>query len=535
MPQTDNGKPGLSRRQFLTVASGAGASVALAACGGTQGGFSGKPATARKPEHLNGQLVISATSTTFLGNSSQALADAYQKVQPDVKLVWNLQDLDTSSYTTWLGTQLEAGDIVPDIATGVYQKDFAGWLDFEKYRYTENPYTRRSWNQDLQWDQAQAYNVKGVLLGVPTGTYSVQWYYNKNLFDKAKVDPPTNWDQFAEVSAKLKAKGITPIVANYIYQVPQWLVEIYSDQYMVDWVETVRAQKGDWDYDPLRDGKFKYDPSDKDIHLKYTFNAQRYYHGIKTGKLRFDTPQVAAFAKGMSQIFPQYATEDFFVIDDPYPVFLQQEAAMMVNSTDYSLQLRKDMANLTPQRLAQLGIKNSSVSAFDWDSFLMPSMQGPLVLCPAKSIEGSGASPSIINKNQTQANLALDFMKFFNSWVGYKPYLAAELKSPSFSPDGPLDINGVQYPPAVQKALGNIVFKGQAEINYNILFLAWTGGSIATTAVNLLASALKKQITPEQFGKKVQQLVEDNFDTIIKQSGFTQADIDNPAERPTGQ
>ena len=85
------------------------------------------------------------------------------------------------------------------------------------------------------------------------------YYYNKELFAKANARPPLNWNELIDTCRTLKTAGITPIAANWLFQVPQWIAEIHFDQYHVDWAQVVRAQKGDWNYDPAIDDKFAFD------------------------------------------------------------------------------------------------------------------------------------------------------------------------------------------------------------------------------------------------------------------------------------
>lgn len=519
-----------------TLVSHAGKAVGMAALAATiPGSVAAQESTpiASSGDDLQGQLIISTTATQFPPLAQQAVSEAYKAIRPNVELIWELQDLQASAYAEWLGTQLAAGEVRPDIVTGVYQKEYRNWVNYAEYRYVTNPHSGRLWDEDLDWNRAQEFNTRGTLLGLPTGVYSIVWFYNKDLFAKAGAVPPTNWDEFVAVTQQLKSADITPVVANFIWQVPQWLTEVYFDQFHVNWVESVRAQSGDWNFNPDLDANFVFDPSDPFIHLKYTFSTQRFLAALRDGTLSYDTPEVAAMIGNLAQVFPVAATEDFFVVEDPYPTFLQQRAAIMPNDTGTLLTLTNDMASLSPERLGELGIDEAA--AFEWGSFLMPSMEGPLVKSSARSIEGSSASPSVINKNQAQTDLAVDFIMFLYSKAGFQPYLDAMFAAGSeWYAGGPVTIKDVTAPSNVQDLFKDLTLLGQAERSYNSYFLYWAGGSsdLNLDALNLFKSALEQEITPEDFASQIQKLVTDNFDAILEARGLTHADLDNPARQP---
>lgn len=519
----------LSRWEFLTRALAVGLSAStvgtlLATYGGTEG--------EAEAASLKGQLVI-AISANPPKQAQQALTAAYKAKQPHVDIVWDTKNTQPAQYTSFLGTELAATNIRPDIVSGNYQATFRGYLNFDMYRKSRNPYTGRTWDQDLNWDFYRGTNTQGQRIMLATQAVHINWFYNKDLFAKAKVQLPKTWDQFAAVCAKLQQAGITPVVSNYDYMVPQWFAEVYFDQYHIDWVNTVRAHPGDWDYDPTLDGKFKFDPTDPNIHNKYTYNVQRFFRGIRDGKLRFDTPAVADIVKNMAAIFPKYATKDFFVIEDPYPVFLQQQAAIMSNGSWDLPTLTNDMASLTPARLKILGIKPGTVKPFKWGTFENPPMTGKLVKSPVRSVESaSGEYISVVDKNQQQVNLAVDFAMFWLSKAGYRPYLNAYAKSGQLNAAGPLEVQDVAYPANLQKLFSHLEFKGNAEASYNGEWTSFGGGDIQKDVRGLLQNALQGKITPKQYSQQLQAYVMKNFDAILKNEGLTKADVDNPARQP---
>lgn len=103
---------------------------------------------------------------------------------------------------------------------------------------------------------------KGSALWFTCAESTPDRFYNQEIFDQISVVPPNTWDEFLSVNDASMTVGHTPMSINYIWQVPQWLAEIYFDQYHVDWVETVRAQPGDWNFEPDKDGVFTFDPKD---------------------------------------------------------------------------------------------------------------------------------------------------------------------------------------------------------------------------------------------------------------------------------
>jgi ABC-type glycerol-3-phosphate transport system substrate-binding protein len=522
--------PPLSRRRLLGTGAALTGGLTL---GGLAPGAQRVSRAAQEGRQFQGQIVI-----TIQGNphqsAQQALVDAYRAVQPGVEVIWEVQDREPAEYTAFLGTQLAAGDIRPDVVSGNYVPTFRGYVNFDQYRRTVNPYTGNTWDVDLNWDFSRAINASGERIMLPTRAVHITWFYNEDLFAQAGVMPPTTWANWVEVCAKLREAGITPIVGNFDYQIPQWFAEVYFDQYHTHWVETVRAQPGDWNYDPALDDVFQYDPDNPDLHNTYTYNQQRLYQGIRDGTLRFDTPEVAEIVRNMAAIFPRYATEDFFVIQDPYPVFLQQQAAIMPSGTWSLNSLKQDLESLSPERLAQLEIEPGSIKTFTWSTFENPPMESELVKSPVRSVESSsGEYLSIVEKSQEQTELVVDFLLFWTSPPGYQPYLDALASAPTgFSPAGPLQIRGAEDPPEIEELFAQIQFMGNAETNYNGL---WTSGGEGNTKQDLrglFQRALEGELSPDDYATRLQAYFTDNLDAFLESAGLTEADLDDPSRQP---
>jgi raffinose/stachyose/melibiose transport system substrate-binding protein len=528
----DMSTPRISRRSAVKAGAGA-ATVGLIARHGTYAAPSPRGNyQLAAAQTLSGRVVIGTNSNPD-EPVKQALAAAYNERQPDVEIVWETADRPADEYGSWLGTQLATDDINLDIVSGNYAATFAGYVNLDRYRGTPNPYTEQIWDADLNWDFFRAVNASGERIMLPTRSVHINWFFNQDLLDAAGVTPPTTWSEFVDVSTALQESGVTPVGINFIWQLPQWFAEIYFDQYHVDWVETVRAQEGDWNYDPALDGEFVFDPTEPFLHNMYTYNQQRFYKALQDGTLRFDTPQIAEIVTNFKAMFPQFATEDMYVTSDTYTKFLQQQVAILADGSWSIGQLRADMEQLSPERLEDLEIEADSVQTFNWGTFENPAMEGDLVLSQPRSVESaSGEYISIIEKEQAQTDLSLDFAMFWLSSAGYQPFLDAQWAQPGFSPAGPLQVHGVEVPAIEGELFADLLELGNAEANYNGFWTSGAGGQHTTDLHNLLAEALNGNITPEDYATQLQAYHENNFESYLELAGLTQEDIDDPARQP---
>lgn len=538
----------LSRRNFLRMAGGMAGIATLAACAPSSpapaptvapadaapAGDTGAAAATEVPvAQETGEIVISLNGENIPEEPMDLMSEAFQQTFPDLELVWEFPNLGAGDYPQWLGTQVAAGDIRPDVVSGNYLSTFDGYVNLDKYRKTENPFTGNAWDEDIQWDALRGKNVKGERIMVHMRSVHTYWFYNEAILDAAGVAPPATWEEFVAISEKIANAGYAPISANYIWQAPQWLAEIYFDQYHVNWVDEVRAQPGDWNFEPDKDGVFEFNPMDPFIHENYTYNVQRFFNGILEGNLRFDTPEVAELAQNMSKIFPQYAVEDFYVISDPYAPFLQQQAAIMSNGTWSIPTLLRDMESISPERLEELGITGTDITPFSWATFENPSMQGSLIQTQAKAVESApGPYLSIIDKNQEQVDQALKFVMFFSSAPGFSLWNEGLIQANDFSPAGPLLINNLEDPADIQAVWDQLEFKGNAETNYNGFWTSGGGGDYRTDMRNMFKDVLDENLAPEEYAAQLQAYVEENLEGMIDRVNLTMDDVRNPAREP---
>ena len=92
-------------------------------------------------------------------------------------------------------------------------------LEVEKYdpaKYVQPLdalYASEGWDKVFPKDLISLLKYQDHFWGVPVNIHraNVMWY-NKDVFDKNGLKPPTTWDEFFTVAEALKAKGIVPLV-----------------------------------------------------------------------------------------------------------------------------------------------------------------------------------------------------------------------------------------------------------------------------------------------------------------------------------
>ncbi|MCY8825362.1 ABC transporter substrate-binding protein [Bacillus atrophaeus] len=90
------------------------------------------------------------------------------------------------------------------------------------------------WSSQLVGTQIKPFTYEEKEYGVPWQMDAKSFFYNKDIFEKLNLKPPSTWEELIEVSKKLKAKGYTPI--SFGTKAP-WTISHYIgtlNQRMVD-------------------------------------------------------------------------------------------------------------------------------------------------------------------------------------------------------------------------------------------------------------------------------------------------------------
>lgn len=139
------------------------------------------------------------TSPTF-----QAVIDAYMEKNPNIEI--KVIDTSADEYNNSLGISLSAAQPDPDV---IFVKDMGSMLQMadKKQLLALDDYMKAdSFDTSVYSGAAEQLQYNGVTYGLP---YRSDWYvlyYNKDLFDAAGVEYPSNdmtWEEYYELAAKM--------------------------------------------------------------------------------------------------------------------------------------------------------------------------------------------------------------------------------------------------------------------------------------------------------------------------------------------
>ncbi|MER6347606.1 extracellular solute-binding protein [Streptomyces sp. NPDC001595] len=136
------------------------------------------------------------------------LVEEYEADHPDVRIevsVYSWNDVDRK-----VKEMVEAGD-APDMAQIGAYADYAA----DGLLYPADDLLSIPVQADFASQLATAGQIDGVQYGMPFAASTRLLFYNKTLFQKAGLTPPTTWDELAADAAALKAEGV-----KYPYALP---------------------------------------------------------------------------------------------------------------------------------------------------------------------------------------------------------------------------------------------------------------------------------------------------------------------------
>lgn len=187
----------ISRRSLLGTAGIGASALLLGACGDDDDGEGG-----------------SSTIEWWHISNTEPLLSKWDKLAKDFQAAnagttIKITPLENQAFKSKLTTVTQAGN-PPDLFQSwgggvmVQQKDAGLIKDLSA--------DVSSWTGNLVPATLQPYQIDGKQYGIPWDVGMVGFWYNKELFEKAKITtPPATWAEYLEAVRKLKAAGVTPI------------------------------------------------------------------------------------------------------------------------------------------------------------------------------------------------------------------------------------------------------------------------------------------------------------------------------------
>lgn len=518
-------------------------------------------------EEKSGEIVIS-----FQGNDTQtweALCDAYMQLNPGVNCVVELQPGE--GYQEWIRTQFAAGTPRASLVNGNVVADLVNakvFLNLNDYMDQMNPYSNRPWNEDF--DPIALANMRDPLTGelylLNIETVQVLWFYNKAAFEKAGIldeaeavattgrNQPT-WDQFLSWCDALSAAGYIPVAIEGDFRSfwemrVGWLARMYADQYTRDEAELVRCQPGDWCFREGIDDIWEYDPTDpgNDDATRLTFNVVRKMIALRDGVQRVDGPEWRAMYENFKQFSDRCAPPGWIGTTDAYPLFLTQKAAIRLDGAWLLSSFEKDIRNLAQGAYSYAAAAEGeptptpsaeelAATVFEIGSFNNPTMEGPEVDAPARTIEVNIGFWSVPAKDQAQNDLEVDFLMFVTSPQGQGIYLENKLdpNNPHGGIIGPTVLRDVVLPPEIAERYEGLRLIGNTEKDtagtYRSRGVADYQPSVREWA-DLAQRYFSGEITLDEFLTSYQESLMRHFDDILDHMNLTPEDLEDPTKKP---
>ena len=213
-----------SRRNFLRIAAGGVATAGLAACGGTSGPSSGSSSSSATSASsaASGSSAAGGSGGAVKGTATYWTLSGQpgEKIRKDTVQRWNAANPDAQitisvfqndAYKTKIKTALGAGQGPTVIwgwgGGGLKSFSDAGLVEDLTSWIAANPALKAK----LFPSSFGAATIGGKIYAMPAETVQpIVMYYNKQVFDKVGVKPPTTWAETMALVPKFNAAGIAP-------------------------------------------------------------------------------------------------------------------------------------------------------------------------------------------------------------------------------------------------------------------------------------------------------------------------------------
>jgi len=212
----------MSRRTFLEVAGGTALTTSLAGCFGVGGG-------AATSGGSKSNIVIWDISTGSDQRLEQSLNTTFNNTHSSIHAT--IQYYENDPYKQKLQVAMGA-DTPPDIFYGWGGGILKSYVDAGKvYDLTDAFNSDPSWKNKFLPSVFPSVTFNGKIYGVPlNNTQPIVFFYNKDVFSKANLQPPQTWNDLLAAVRTLKGQGVIPIA---VAGASQWTYLMYAE-YLTD-------------------------------------------------------------------------------------------------------------------------------------------------------------------------------------------------------------------------------------------------------------------------------------------------------------
>jgi len=191
-------------RRNLTALTLASAMVALSACSPS----SSSSSSGGSGDSKNVTLSVWSWRTEDVA-AYNAIFAVYEKAHPGTKV--DFKSFKNTEYNLILTTGL-AGSKGPDVAQVRSYGQLQPTIASKSLLPLDDVVDLSSWDANVV--KSAKGKEDGKLYAVPLAQQTLQMFYNKDIFDKFGLTPPTTWAEFMAVNAKLKKAGVTPMAVG---------------------------------------------------------------------------------------------------------------------------------------------------------------------------------------------------------------------------------------------------------------------------------------------------------------------------------
>ncbi|MCU1437123.1 MAG: extracellular solute-binding protein [Naasia sp.] len=198
----------MKNKIIAAIAAGGAITMALAGCGGGNGGTPAADVDLSEVTHEGTVSVITRYAGNYESFFEKMKAD-YEDMHPDVTI--DLQQESDQGYKDKIKT-LTASQSLPDIYftwPGNYAEQF--YDNGVALDLTEVIAPGTEWGDTMAPSALEAFTKEGVTYAVPFGLDAKFMVYNQKLFADAGVTVPETLEELIETCGTLRAAGITPM------------------------------------------------------------------------------------------------------------------------------------------------------------------------------------------------------------------------------------------------------------------------------------------------------------------------------------